>query len=355
MNKVLLGLVIVAAAGFGVWKLVLSPASGGDKPGGTPAGEREAPADPGLQGAVKGPAREVPKDQPPPEWFPVEQTLRVLFLVDAVTSWPAQFAVALNEHEGKIVSDAWCENPVPQAPQLGPAVTMLAERPTAGTFVAERYEVLVLVGCDPTRFADEFWKVVGERVKEGRLGLWVCPSTPPVPKGTSVRPAVHPMLTHPALAALLPVEEAERMEGRPDPKRPGDPPRVPGSFAEGAPFVVTDAGITHPASRFVSWPTWSRRIWADGGSGLQPWGSLFVYPVTKLRPGAVTLVNAVPSRGAPIPMYVQGAPASGRVLWFGAFDFGEATYRNNLALEKWVALLRNSVVWLAGRAPVDEN
>jgi hypothetical protein len=231
--------------------------------------------------------------------------------------------------------------------------TWLREKPNGQWFAQQDFHVLIVAQVDPAVLPDDFWQAVTKRVTGGQTGLWVCPSTPPAGAGTAVMPPVHPMLAHPLFSALLPVAEAARLEARPEPGKPQ--PLPPGMFRKPAPFVVTDAGTKHPASRIVPWPEWSRRIWVEGGQGLQPWGSWFCYPVTKVGPGAVTLVNAAPEAGAPIPMFIARSGAGGRVLWYGAEDAGDATYRVSTSVEKWNTILHNSVVWLAGRAPVDDK
>lgn len=356
MNKVLIGLLLAALVGLGLWALGVfgSDATDGSGPEGGRGKTGENPSGAALQGGGLAAAREVPKVQPQPEWFPVTEPLRVLFVIRRANSFLAlQSNVLGGSEDAKIEASLWVADPGPDPVEL-PKTTWIREQPNGQWFDQQDFHVLIVAGLDPAALPDDFWQAVTKRVTGGRTGLWVSPSTPPAPPGSGVNPPVHPMLTHPLFKALLPVADAARLEGgRGEPGKPA--PLPPGMFRKPVPFVVTDAGIKHPASRIVAWPQWSRSIWVEGGSGPQPWGSWFCYPVTKVSPSAVTLVNAAPEGAATIPMFVAGAPAGGRVLWFGAEDAGDATYRVNTAVEKWNAILHNSVVWLAGRAPADDR
>ena len=355
MNKVLIGLLLVAVAGGALWALgVFDPAETQEPgPGGVRKEGTPSPGGPELRPGELG-AREVPKDQPRPEWFPVTEPLRVLFVVKRVNSWLALQAGVLGGNEdAKIESSVWAADPGPEPVPL-PKATWIREQPNGQWFDQQDFHVLVVAQVDPAVLPDDFWQAVTKRVTGGLTGLWVQPSMPPSAPGSGVNAPVHPMLTHPLFAPLVPVADAARLEGgRGEPGKPA--PLPPGIYKTPVPFVVTDAGTKHPASRIVPWSEWSRRIWVEGGSGLQPWGSWFCYPVTKIAPTAVTLVNASPPTGAEIPMFIARSGAGGRVLWFGAEDASDATYRVNTSIEKWNTILHNSIVWLAGRAPAEEK
>lgn len=355
MNKVLVGLVLALLVGGGLWVAgVFGPRGADDPPpgGGGREGTGTSSNGASLESGGTG-AREVPKEQPKPEWFPVTEPLRVLFVIQRATSWLAlQSQVLGGAEDAQIESFVWASDPGPNPVPL-PKSDWIREQPNGQWFTQQDFHVLVVAQIDPAVLPDDFWQAVTKRVTGGLTGLWVQPMMPPTPPGSSVSLPVHPMLTHPLFSALLPVADAARLEGGRG--EPGKPALPPGVFKTEVPFVVTDAGTAHPASRVVPWPEWSRRIWTEGRQGPKPWGSWFCYPVTKLAPGAVTLVNAAPEAGAPIPMFVAREGAGGRVLWYGAADASDAVFRANLSLEKWNTILHNSIVWLGGRAPVADK
>lgn len=352
MNKVWIGVLIAAIVGVALWKFDVFGAKS-ETPLAPPPGPRastDAPGGDTLQGTGGKPAREEPKEEPAAEWFPLESPVRVLFVLERVMQWPQYMGLALKE-DPQIEFTYYSTHPAPNEQALVSADQQaVVERPTGDWFEKQAFDVLIVGACDPGELGEDFWQAVSARLRTGRLGLWVWPDMPPAPPEKPQTSPVHPMLSHPLFRTLLPVAEADRLEGKPVPGRPGAP--IPGVFSAEARFGVTTAGTTHPASRFVPFPQWSRNLWLAGAAASPPWGSKFIYPVTKLRPGAVTLVDALPAKGEPIPMFVQGPTDGGRVLWFGAHDFGDATYRNlGPSLAKWNALVHNSVVWLAGRAP----
>jgi hypothetical protein len=127
---------------------------------------------------------------------------------------------------------------------------------------------------------------------------------------------------------------------------------VPGTFTGHAPFLVTEEGRRHPATRLVPWPGWSRRIWDSMRSIPTPWGTPFAYPVDEIAPGAEVLLRAEPEHGEPWPVAVAGPAAGGRVLWFGAADLGDGkAYGRPLVVADWQVLVRNWIAWLGGRVP----
>lgn len=347
-RTLLLVLLLLGGAAAGLYAAGLLPWGKPTDPEGPagrrPDGQRPATEDgPGLRPSPAAPAREVPTEEPPPQRLLLQRPLKTLILVERVTSWPAFVASALREDPFHVYR-CYSADPVGPEPSLNSAgQEPLLEPPTAAWLGQQDIDVIVLAGMDPKHLEDAFWQTVAERVRARSLGLFVMPGFPPLKRGQSVTPAVHPIFEQPSLAALLPAAEPRRIEGSP----------VPGTFTSpaDAPFVVTDAGTEHPASRIVAFPEWSRRIWQVGASGPAPWGSLFVYPIAALREGAVRLVDVQPAKGAALPMYVLGPDAAGRVLWFGASDFGELTYRDPRSVQRWSALLHNAVVFLAGRAP----
>jgi hypothetical protein len=198
----------------------------------------------------------------------------------------------------------------------------------------DRANVLLLDDVDPKSVAPEVWARVAERVREGSLGLWIHPGTQ---NGVALS-------NEPSLAPLLPVTAA--------PVRPTAPgaPTIAGVYPEPRTFQVTEAGATHPASRLVRWPTWSRRKWDALATGTKPWGTMFVHPVEgSPSPGASVLLTVRDHRGDPAPALVASDPARGRVLWVGFHDFGEPAYRDpGRADETFRALALSWLVWLAG-------
>ncbi len=350
MNRgLLLALVLLVGAGVGLYAAGLGPfakdgpADGPTDPSGRPDGGRPRPRlDTPTPGT--GPAREVPAEEPPPQRLRLERTLRTLFVMERLGSWTAFIGGALRVDPLHTFTSFSADPVGPEAALVSAGQEPVLQPPSAAWFAAQDVDVLVIAGLDPRRLEDAFWQQVVERVRARSLGVLVLPGYPPADRAApTVTPAVHPLLQHPLLSGLLPVLEPRPLEGSP----------VPGTFQSPAqaPFGVTDAGAEHPASRIVAFPEWSHRIWQLGASGPNPWGSKFVYPIAKLKPGAVTLVEARPEKGPPLPVYVLGPEAEGRVLWFGAFDFGELTYRDAASLTKWTALFHNALIFLAGRAP----
>ncbi len=316
-------------------------------------GEVDSPDD-GTPNGVKGPGPELqaptpppkagdsPADEPEPEMLRLERPLKVLLLMTRKTQrWARTMEVALRADRQIEVSGYALED-TPGMPDFGHGVLPPAgARPSAAWFDAQAFDVLVLSDVDPAEFEPALWASVASRVRAGSLGLWAQPGVP-LPRALGEKAAeVHGLLTEPTLAELLPVGRAAAIRGQP----------VPGTFAREAPFALTSEGEKHPASRIVFWPEWSRRIWQLGAASTPPWGTQFCYPVEELKPGSVVLVEVRPPTGKPIPMYVQGSPASGRVLWFGAAALADDTLRSGLQSGKWYALIHNAIVWLAGRAP----
>jgi hypothetical protein len=286
-----------------------------DSPDGTtdgvkgPGPELQAPAPPPKEG-------DSPTEEPEPEMLRLERPLKVLMLMTRKTQrWARTMEVALRSDRQIEVSGYALED-TPGVPDFGHgAVPPAGARPGAEWFDAQGFDVLVLSDVDPAEFEPALWASVASRVRAGSLGLWAQPGVP-LPRALGEKAAeVHGLLAEPTLAALLPVERATPIRGQP----------LPGVFAREAPFALTAEGEKHVASRMVFWPEWSRRIWQVGAASTPPWGTQFCYPVEALKPGSVVLVEVRPPTGKALPMYVQGAPASGRVLWFGAQQVADDT------------------------------
>jgi hypothetical protein len=354
MSKFWIGALIAAVVAVALWQFGVFGEKSSDEPTPTPgrAGEPGKTDGTELLPGARTPGRDEPKEEPKPEEFPLQSKLRVLFLLERTLQWPQYMGIVLKS-DPQIAYTYYSVHPLPEEIALvSPEETPVVDRPTPALFDGKGFDVLVVGALDPGEIGDDFWKAATDRVRAGQLGVLIWPDLPPTTREKPQASPVHPMLTHPLFRALLPVEEADALKGKPDPDGRSSP--VPGMFRVEARFQVTDAGTTHPASRIVPFPQWSRTMWNAGAAGQTAWGSKFVYPVTKVKTGAVTLLNALPEKGKAIPMFVQGPPEDGRVLWFGAHDFGDATYRSfGPALEKWNAVIHNTFVWLAGRAPRD--
>jgi|GEM_PF-6014067 len=281
-----------------------------------------------------------PKDEPEPEALRLERPLNVLLLMTRKTQRWAR-AMELGMRDPQIQLSGYALEDTPGVAAFGTGkVPPVGEPLTAAWFDAQNFDVLVLSDVDPNEFEPALWESVASRVRAGSLGLWAQPGVPLPSLRGAPAPEVHGLLTEPSLAALLPVERATPIRGQP----------VPGVFGREAPFAITPAGEKHPASRIVFWPEWSRRIWQLGAASTPPWGTQFNYPVEALKPGSIVLVEVHPPSGKPLPMFVQGAPAAGRVLWFGAQHIADDTLRSSRHTTKWYALIHNAIVWLAGRA-----
>ena len=303
----------------------------------TPIGNGEDPGEEGETPTLR-PTPPVsaapPSTQPALEEFPVREELRVLLLAGV----PQRFNLFLARHlqgHPKVTVVSWVA-PFPEGadpaglPDAGVLPGLLGTPPRGVTFDDEKIDVLVLHDIDPGVLDRDFWLEVSERVQKGQLGLLAIPG--PL-RGSA-------MLGHEVLARLFPVAKARALEGQP----------VPGTFRGQVPFTVTDAGKRHAATRLVSWPGWSGRIWISRGLLERPWGTKFCYPVEKLAPGAQELLRIQPAQGDPWPGMVAGDPGIGRVLWFGAWDLGSRhAYGDPRIVQDWQVLVRNWITWLAGR------
>lgn len=342
MRIVLIVIVLLLAAAA----VLLGPGLLRDRDGGAgpePAGTTPSGKGPDLaRPEAAAPGSAVPEEEPAPELLRVERPLKVLVLMGNSTQrWPRVIETALHSNPLVVVS-GWAAITRAGSPPFGagdPPPGGVA--PSPSWFEAMGFDVLAVCDLDPGLLEPAFWDAVAARVKAGTLGVWLQPGIPTSATGGGKAPEVHPMLSSPALRALLPVATATAIRGDP----------VPGVYPSGAVFQVTGEGEKHPASRIVYWPEWSRRVWQMGAAASPPWGTRFCYPVETLVPGSVVLVEALPPRGNAVPMYVQGPASAGRVLWFGAQQVADDTLRDGRQTIKLYAMLHNAIVWLAGRAP----
>ena len=324
--------VIAAALIFGLGLLDGDQDEPADEPpstNGAPPEDEPGEEDPLLRPA--GPTE--PDEMPELELAPMREPIGILLLVGV----PQRFNAFLAQQWGTaadITVKSWAP-PLPDGPREGvpsPDVLpgLLPSAPRGVTLDDENIDVVVVHDLDPSVLERDFWLEVVKRVQEGRLGLLVVPGTVTGRK----------MLEHDALASALPVAKAAAMEGQP----------VPGLFSGLASYVPTDAGTRHPASRLVSWPSWSRRIWGTYALLETPWGTNVCYPVEEIPTGAQVLLEAKPEQADSLPALIVGVPDGGRVLWFGGWDLGSRhAYGRPKIVEDWRVLLLNWTTWLAGQ------
>jgi hypothetical protein len=212
-----------------------------------------------------------------------------------------------------------------------PGLAPLTEDP--GADALQDVDVVVLHQVDASKLRPDFCDVLDAKVRAGTIGLLVMPGV----QGGGI-------LEHPILGPLLPIEKAMPIQGDP----------VPGVFGAEVPFIPTKFGLKHPATRFVSFPGWSEKMWKEASSGdpahkMRPWGAPFCFPVEQIRPGAVTLLEVEGGREhVRFPAIVQGAPETGRVLWVGVNDLGQNTFFDSASAFRVSALLQNWIDWLKG-------
>jgi hypothetical protein len=338
VQRVLVALVLLAIAA-GIVLVVVNAFEGEPPPPavGPVTGPTIGPSEPPGPPPALEPTDRPPTTEPPVQLIPLVKEARALLLMDRSRPFTAFLTQHWRRHEMLRLRTFAFDGPTPPAGNDPPL-----DAPPSATFLDdEDVSVLAIDGLDPGLLPDALWESVARRVKARTMGLLVLPGWLPT-KGRDGGgpPTVHPMLRHRILKTLLPVSEAEPIEG----------PALPGVFSVNAPFEVTEAGKAHPATRIVAWPEWSGRVWESGAAGKRAWGTKFCYPVTKTPDGAVVLLRVVPPRGGKLPAVIQGAPAGGRVLWVGLFDFGQESYKDPDAVEKWGALAGNWMAWLADQA-----
>jgi hypothetical protein len=194
-------------------------------------------------------------------------------------------------------------------------------------------QILILDDFDPASMPADFWERVAERVRGGTLGLWVRPGN------------LHgeAMAAQPSLRAVLPVASVKPFK----PETLGQED-IPGVFREERPFVATERGIEHPASRITASPKWSRAKWEALARGPKNWGTRFVYPVKEVGPRASVLLEVEPPRGDRMPALILSDPGDGRVLWTGFVDFGRNPYYDGgRSWDVFRSLVLQWTLWLA--------
>ena len=148
------------------------------------------------------------------------------------------------------------------------------------------------------------------------------------------------MLSHPVLKELLPVTKAAQLTGTP----------LPGVFAKAQPLAVTSLGTQHPATRLITVPEVSARVWSDATQGDGALATKFCYPVQDVKSDWQVLVNC--EAAATLPAIIATLPgARQRVYWMGNVDFSRRAHyvREKDKIQK--LLVNHALVWLTGQAP----
>jgi hypothetical protein len=263
--------------------------------------------------------------------FPLGSPIKVLLLVEYPQPLNMYYAQQWHAHRR---IELWTWGTGPADPQGVPPLSNLPghrqDPPRPSDLQDEGIDVVVLHDLDPNALENAFWEAVAERVQDGRMGLLVQPG---VRTGQAI-------LEHPVLGPLLPV----------DSELASIPAATPGFSSERMPFRLQEAGHRHPATRLVQWPTWTERIWAERATGDWAWSTPYAFPVARAVEGAEVLAVVEPPRGDDIPILVASAPDRGRVLWVGTWELGDRlAYGQPKVVADWRVLVRNWVIWLAGR------
>ncbi len=330
--RTLLIILVLAAAVVGV--LFALGILGGDTTTSTPdtpdIGTTPAPDGngEGESALLTGPA---PTETPDVEELPLIDPLNVLMLAGVPERLNLFLAQSLTKHP-KMKVLTWA--PALGASEVPPPETLpgaVGETPTADIFRDEEIDVLLLHDVDPSLLDDAFWQAVDERVRADRLGLYIQPG---IKHGAA-------MLAHPVLSALAPAEDVRAFEGSP----------LPGVFGRAVAFDLTEDGASHPATRLVPWPKWSKVIWEERTKGEFPWGTSFCYPVAVWRDGSVVLLTCqAPRQSESYAALVAGPSATGRVLFNAAWELGSRqAYGRPATVHDWEKLVRNWVIFLGGR------
>lgn len=282
-------------------------------------------------GVELGNRAEPPAQRPPVEQFKADPPARVLLLAGVPYRLPTFMAERwslLPEFEFR----AWGPEPVDGAPPPSKLDGYDPDMPTSEQLGADAVEVVIVHDLDPRHLPTAFWEGLADRVRSGQIGLIVIPGQLNGPQ----------MLAHEVLGPLLPVTAAVE----------GDETLSTVLTQGFLPYVLTEEGAKHPASRLVRWPEWSRKLWKEFAASEAPWGTNLAFPVAEMRDGSDVLLELDLTRSEKRPVLIAGPEDEGRVLWFGGWDLGskEGYYRPRTTAE-WGAMLGNWVVWAAGRRP----
>jgi hypothetical protein len=273
-------------------------------------------------------AQPEPSDEPPPDVPEITAPLRLMLIAEGPRSF-VSWCLQVWSEERAIQWQAWFASPAAGATTHSPGLAALAQPPTVADL--DDVHVLVLAAADPARFPPEFWARVAERVRAGRMGLLVVPD---LLHGKALS-------DEPQLATVLPVAAKAVV-----PAQRGDP-TLPGVFSAPKPLSITKDGALHPASRIVSYPGWSERIWTRYTRGKDAWATKFVNPVERVAPGAKVLVE-VDSGSEKIPAIVASDGEGGRALWVGAMlELDWAPYYSGAGGKQRAAMALSWIAWLA--------
>lgn len=307
----------------------------------------EGPSDPGTSELAGSSDIDVaPKERPRLEGLAFPPDTKVL-VIGAVPNTADQFMLkVLGGHRGTAYQ-GWYLNPTNATPLgMNKDLPALDSVPTGLTLSEFDYDVVVLSNVNDKDLGDDFWDTLAKRVKSGQTHvLWR--TWPPYPGGDTDTPAIeHPWLSHPVISELLPVKAIAPLKGVVDDRGRTS---LPGRFGQdGARFNVTPKGETHPASRLVSWPEWSRVWWDDLSQGEGAIRVKFCTPVTELAEGATALLSVDVANADDIPAVVVGQVGDGRVLWLGTRELAWKAFYNPENEGKVGLVLHNMLAWLAG-------
>lgn len=333
MQRIFLFLFIVAV-GVGVYFLITSD----DTPQGTtPVDEPGNGSGETTGGGLAG-ATGVGPDAVP-ELRRLDRPSRALVIAKHAASWPALVISVLQQMRAVDYRSWYLENAKTKeaGPGDGRGMAALEAQPTGQYLRDHDIEALFLDSLDPNALPDAFWDVVTERVENGRMGLYFRPSFYVGAGGAGV--TQHPALSHPKLAALLPIARGALIQGTP----------LPGVYVEAQPLRVTAQGKRHPATRLVNNELASGKAWASTAAGDGAFATKFNYPVIDLAPGAQSLVELEAATAVPAIVATAAVAGKPRVIWMGNTDFGQRAYhvRSKDGLMK--LLVNHWVLWLVGQ------
>jgi hypothetical protein len=271
-----------------------------------------------------------PKVEPKPEPPEIASAVRVLVLSESSRSF-VEWLYQIWEYAPRVEWQAWYGTP--SAPGLkthSETLPPLEKMPASPDL--EPVQVLVLAGFDPSRMPAEFWVRVADRVRSGSLGLLLL----------SENRFGQALADEPSLRTILPVTGVRAVAA----VSPGSR-EVVGVYETERPFVVTDAGTRHPASRMVPFPGWSTRLWAAQAKGRGAWTTKFCSSATGLSAGARSLVD-LDEGASRVPAVVASAGDAGRVLWVaGFFDVNHGSYTDSAGYQRMKALVISWIAWLS--------
>jgi hypothetical protein len=341
MNKTLaIAALFLATLGGALWLFgVFTPSP---RPGVTtpPAPTPPPPPPPSNNGTLQQPsATPEPADEPAVENPPFPSPVRILVVTGRATS---SFPIWLFQFWDAVPELSWQTRfATPPEPGQGEEAHSKNLPALSGPPLPEDLDavrVLVLAEVSPGFAPEEFWRRAAERVRAGTLGILILSE---MHHGKSLAEI-------PAFAGLVPVVPAKIAGTGPD----GE---VPGILATDRPFVATEVGVRHPATRLSPFPNWSRTMWESRREGKGRWTTKFVHPLERVADGAQVLVNVSSGKAAEagsiieLPAIVVSDPAKGRVLWVaGIFDLSFDSYRDTRSNDLMRALSLHWISWLAG-------